>query len=56
LSAIKKRVIVTTMKIGMYLSPSLAFPFWIVDIIVAEKTDVIIKDTGYCYNNKNIYK
>ena len=45
LSAIKKRVIVTTINIGIYLKPSLALPFFIVDIITEEKNEVIIKDT-----------
>ena len=45
LSAIKKSVIVTIMKMGMYLNPSFASPFCIVAIIIEEKNEVIIRLT-----------
>ena len=45
MSAIKKRVILTKMKAGMYLYPSLVVPFFIVAMIIEEKNEVIIKDT-----------
>ena len=45
MSPIKKRDIVTNMKIGIYFNPNLALPFFIVAIIIAEKNEEIIKDT-----------
>ena len=45
LSAMRNSVTVTTMKIGMNLKPDFALPLLIVDIIIAEKNDVTIKET-----------
>mgnify|MGYP001577282109 CR=1 FL=1 len=41
----RNNVTVTTMKIGMNLKPDFALPLLIMDIIIAEKNEDIIRET-----------